>query len=91
VIYDPFLGSSTSVIAAELTGRVCYGIEIDPKYVDLSVCRWQRLTGRSATLEGDGRSFDEIKAERSPGGHGSIQVGELNVEDQPDIDGKEAA
>ena len=63
-IYDPFLGSGTSLIAAELTGRVCCGLEIDPKYVDLIVRRWQLLTGRPATLDGDGRSFDEIKAER---------------------------
>jgi hypothetical protein len=63
-IYDPFLGSGTSLIASELTGRVCCGLEIDPKYVDVIVRRWQLLTGRPATLDGDGRSFDEIKAER---------------------------
>lgn len=63
-IYDPFLGSGTSLVASELTGRVCCGLEIDPKYVDLIVRRWQLLTGRPATLDGDGRSFDEIKAER---------------------------
>jgi DNA methylase/ParB-like nuclease family protein len=63
-IYDPFLGSGTTLIAAELTERVCCGLEIDAKYVDVIVCRWQQLTGRSATLDGDGRSFDEIKAER---------------------------
>jgi DNA modification methylase len=64
-IYDPFLGSGTTMIAAELTGRVCYGLDIDPKYVDVIVRRWQDLTGRPATLEGDGRSFDEIRALRS--------------------------
>ncbi len=63
-VYDPFLGSGTTLIAAELTERVCCGLEIDPKYVDVIVCRWQQLTGRPATLDGDGRSFDEIKAER---------------------------
>jgi hypothetical protein len=63
-IYDPFLGSGTSLIAAELTERVCCGLEIDAKYVDVIVCRWQQLTGRPATLEGDGRSFDQIKTER---------------------------
>jgi len=63
-IYDPFLGSGTTLIAAELTGRVCCGLEIDAKYVDVIVCRWQQFTGRPATLDGDGRSFDEIKAER---------------------------
>jgi DNA modification methylase len=63
-VYDPFLGSGTSVIAAELTERVCCGLEIDDRYCDVIVCRWQQLTGRVATLDGDGRSFDEIKAER---------------------------
>lgn len=91
VVYDPFLGSGTTLIAAELTGRICYGIEIDPTYVDLAVCRWQRLTGRSATLEGDGRSFDEIKTERCPGGNGAVDGGDSNVEDQPEFDDREAA
>ena len=63
-IYDPFLGSGTSLAAAEMTGRVCCGLEIDPKYVDLIVCRWQQLTGKVATLDGDGRSFAEIQTER---------------------------
>jgi hypothetical protein len=63
-IYDPFLGSGSTLIAAELTGRVCCGLEVDAKYVDVIVCRWQQFTGRPATLDGDGRSFDEIKAER---------------------------
>lgn len=63
-VYDPFLGSGTTLIAAELTGRVCCGLEIDHRYVDVIVCRWQQLTGRQATLDGDGRNFDEIKAER---------------------------
>jgi hypothetical protein len=63
-VYDPFLGSGTTLVAAELTERVCCGLEIDAKYVDVIVCRWQQLTGRAATLDGDGRSFDQIKAER---------------------------
>ena len=64
VVYDPFLGSGTTLIAAEMNGRVCHGLEIERKYVDLIVRRWQDFTGRSATLEGDGRSFDEIRALR---------------------------
>jgi DNA modification methylase len=63
-VYDPFLGSGTTVAAAELTERVCCGIEIDPKYVDVIVTRWENLTGNSAVLDGDGRTFAEIKAER---------------------------
>ena len=63
-VYDPFLGSGTTLAAAELTERVCYGIELDPKYVDCIVQRWQGLAGKQAILEGDGRTFDEIAQER---------------------------
>jgi DNA modification methylase len=62
LVYDPFLGSGTTLAAAELTGRVCCGVELDPKYVQVVVQRWQALTGKKATLDGDGRSFDEIAA-----------------------------
>jgi hypothetical protein len=64
LVYDPFLGSGTTMMAAELAERVCYGIDIDPRYVDVAVIRWQDFTGQEATLEGDGRAFDQIKAER---------------------------
>ena len=64
LVYDPFLGSGTTLAAAELAERVCYGLELDPKYVDVVVARWQQLTGKQATLEGDGRRFDEIAKER---------------------------
>lgn len=50
-IYDPFLGSGTSMIAAELLARKCFGMEIDPAYVDVAVKRWQKISGRLATLE----------------------------------------
>jgi len=58
-VYDPFLGSGTSVIAAEMTGRVCYGLELNPAYVDVVVQRWQLFTGRAAKHQASGRSFDE--------------------------------
>jgi DNA modification methylase len=58
-IYDPFLGSGTSLIAAEMTGRVCYGLELNPAYVDVIVRRWQLFTGRAATHQASGQSFDE--------------------------------
>jgi DNA modification methylase len=45
VIYDPFMGSGTTLIAAETTGRACLGIELDPLYVDAAVRRWQAFTG----------------------------------------------
>jgi DNA modification methylase len=59
-IYDPFLGSGTSVIAAEMTGRVCYGIELNPAYVDVVVRRWQIFTGRTAVHQASGQSFDAL-------------------------------
>jgi DNA modification methylase len=64
-VYDPFLGSGTTLAAAELTGRVCYAIELDPKYVDVAIERWQSLSGQKAVLEGDGRTFAQIARERS--------------------------
>jgi DNA modification methylase len=64
VVYDPFLGSGTTLAAAEVTGRICYGIEIDPRYVDVICQRWMALTKKQATLDGDGRTFAEVQAER---------------------------
>jgi hypothetical protein len=63
-VYDPFLGSGTTLAAAELTKRVCYGLELDPKYVDVVVERWEGLSGKKATLEGDGRTFEIIAKDR---------------------------
>jgi DNA modification methylase len=63
-VYDPFLGSGTTIIAAETEGRSCLGLEIDPAYCDVIVKRWQEFTGKAATLEGDGRTFAEVAAER---------------------------
>jgi DNA modification methylase len=64
LVYEPFLGSGTTLAAAEITQRVCYGIELDPKYVDVVVQRWQQLSGKEAILDGDGRTFDQIAQER---------------------------
>ena len=50
-VYDPFLGSGTTLIAAEQLGRKCYGMEISPQYCDVIVKRWETLTGRQAILE----------------------------------------
>jgi DNA modification methylase len=63
VVLDPFLGSGTTVIAAERTGRVCYGTEADPQSVDSIIRRWQAFTGQSATLERSGRTFGELEQE----------------------------
>ena len=65
LVYDPFLGSGTTLAAAELAERVCYGLELDPKYVDVIVQRWQVLSDKKAILEGDGRTFEEIAQERT--------------------------
>ena len=59
LVYDPFLGSGTSLIAAEMTGRICCGLEISPAYVDVILRRWQDFTGRSAIHQASGQSFDE--------------------------------
>ena len=58
-------GSGTTLAAAEVTERVCYGIELDPKYADVVVQRWQQLTGKQAVLDGDVRTFAEVAEERS--------------------------
>ena len=50
LVYEPFLGSGTTLAAAELTERVCCGMELDPKYVDVIVQRWQTLSGKQAVL-----------------------------------------
>jgi DNA modification methylase len=63
-VYEPFSGSGTTIVAAEMTGRSCFAIEIDPAYVDVAVLRWQAFTGEDATLDQDGRSFVEVAAER---------------------------
>lgn len=63
-VYEPFSGSGTTIIAAEMTGRACHAIELNPQYVDVAVKRWQQFTGQDATLEGDGRTFTEVSASR---------------------------
>jgi DNA modification methylase len=70
-VYDPFSGSGTTIIAAEMTGRSCFAIEIDPAYVDVTVLRWQAFTGQTAILARDGRSLAEVALERDSGGTGA--------------------
>ena len=64
-VYEPFSGSGTTIIACEQTGRVCHAIELSPAYVDVAVKRWQSFTGKAATLDGDGRTFDVITQGRA--------------------------
>lgn len=63
IVLDPFLGGGTTVIAAERTGRVCYGIELNVQRIDTIVRRWQAFTGQSATLESSGRTFADLEQE----------------------------
>jgi DNA modification methylase len=61
-VYEPFLGSGTTLIAAQTTGRVCFAIEIDPLFVDVAIRRWQAFTGELATRLADGMSFEAAAA-----------------------------
>ncbi len=67
IVLDPFLGSGTTVIAAERTSRICHGIEIDPTSVDTIIRRWQTFTGLSAKHAISGRSFREREQEVGSG------------------------
>jgi site-specific DNA-methyltransferase (adenine-specific) len=67
MVLDSFGGSGTTLIAAEKNGRVARLMELDPKYCDVIVTRWQAFTGKHAHLESDGRTFTEVMGERSPG------------------------
>ncbi|MGZ5864922.1 MAG: DNA methyltransferase [Xanthobacteraceae bacterium] len=61
-VYDPFLGSGTTLIAAESVNRLCFGVELEPLYVDVAIKRWQAFTGKQAT-RADGASFDSLAAQ----------------------------
>lgn len=63
IVLDSFLGSGTTLLAAERVGRVCYGMEIDPRYVDVAIRRWQRYTGEKAIHATTEKSFAERSAE----------------------------
>jgi DNA modification methylase len=64
IVLDAFIGSGTTLLAAERTGRRGYGIEIEPGYVDVAIRRWETITGGTPRLEDGGHSFAEIAAER---------------------------
>jgi hypothetical protein len=64
-VYDPFLGSGTTIIAAEMTGRSCIAIELSPAYIDVAVKRWQAFTGTEATHATDGRTFAATELARA--------------------------
>lgn len=66
-VYEPFSGSGTTIIAAEMTGRIAYAMELSPEYVDVAVKRWQDFTGQEAKHEATSRTFNDLKAEREDG------------------------
>ena len=67
IVLDSFGGSGTTMIAAEKTGRMARLIELDPKYCDVIVRRWQEFTGQKAVLDGEEKEFDELVRERTGG------------------------
>jgi DNA modification methylase len=58
IVLDTFLGSGSTLIAAEETGRTCIGVELDPIYLDIVIRRWQKVTGREAIHVATGETFD---------------------------------
>jgi DNA modification methylase len=69
IVLDPFLGSGSTLIAAEKTGRVCVGTEIAPAYVDATIRRWETLTGRDAVHAEGGQTFSDRCAAQASSGH----------------------
>ena len=67
LVYEPFSGSGTTLVAAETVGRSCLAMEIDPQYADVAVQRFRQLTGQTATLESTGHTFEETAQERGKG------------------------
>jgi DNA modification methylase len=79
-IYEPFSGSGTTIIAAEMTGRACHAIELNPAYVDVAVQRWQQFSGSIATLEADGRTFQQVSDDRYDADKNSKESYEAGIE-----------
>jgi DNA modification methylase len=67
IVLDPLLGFGTTVVAAERTNRICYGLEVDPAYLDLIIRRWQQVTGFNAVNAVSNRSFEQIEREQANG------------------------
>jgi DNA modification methylase len=67
VVYDPFVGAGTTIIAAETTKRIAYAMDIDPVYVDLAIERWQQFTGQKAVLAETQETFEHVGIRRHGG------------------------
>jgi DNA modification methylase len=63
-VLEPFCGAGSTLIACEQRGVACRGMELEPRFCDVIVRRWQEFTGQEATLEEDGRTFAQVKEER---------------------------
>ena len=64
LVYEPFCGSGSTIIAAQTPGRACLAMEITPDYCDAALLRWQAFTGEPAILEGEDRTFDDVATMR---------------------------
>ena len=65
IVLEPFLGSGSTIVSAEQTNRICYGLELDENYCDVIIKRWQDFTGKDATLENTNKTFKQIQEERN--------------------------
>ena len=83
-VYEPFSGSGTTLIACEMEARRAYAMELDPRYIDVTIKRWQDFTGRSAILDGDGRPFDVIASERAAAAEVAQQGEPADQQEGPD-------
>jgi DNA modification methylase len=69
LVLDPFLGSGSTLMAAERTGRICRAIELDPIYIDVAIRRWRRMTGEPAIHAESGAPFNEIELQHAEARH----------------------
>ncbi len=74
LVFDPFLGSGATLIAAHRTGRRCFGIELDPLYADVVIRRWEAETGREAVLAATGATFEASVTFRFPPSSPSVAL-----------------
>jgi hypothetical protein len=89
IVLDPFGGSGSTLIACEKTGRQARLVELDPKYVDVIVQRWQDWAGATAVLEGDGRTYEEVAVGREapPNQFSSNRNGSVICDQRPSLGG----
>lgn len=64
-VYEPFSGSGTTIIACEMSERICLAMDLEPKYCDIAIRRWENYTGQKAILDSSEKTYEEVKAERN--------------------------